>query len=378
MVSIEVVLLINDIAQCTFCSVTTLALLMLATSPCSCQSKLLADRAYIRGEMAQATPPATPPATDNTVRGSKQYELCNHLGNVLATVSDCRIQTATLLAGTSGVAAELLSASDYYAFGMEMPGRQLTILPIYRYGFNGKEDDNELKEFGNQQDYGMRTYDPRIGKFLSVDPLTKQYPNLTPYQFANNTPIRAVDLDGREEKGNIEFNRMSMKGGSKIKKPDAKEIAEQAAHELFNNDIRKFAQEKFAKEKADEKFSDDVQRAIDGMTKAMEVLKDPSKTPNDKIKEVKEMHLELLPSDEHHLEKIEIEDEEPMLKIHKFETTPAPKAPVPAPLASNVANKKGNSPQKTKKVWHTNKGGNGMTSSLDPKDWSAPNKKGKK
>jgi RHS repeat-associated protein len=68
----------------------------------------------------------------------------------------------------------------------------------YRYGFNGKENDNEVKGSGNQQDYGMRIYDPRLGRFLSVDPLTKTFPMLTPYQFASNTPIQAVDLDGLE------------------------------------------------------------------------------------------------------------------------------------------------------------------------------------
>ncbi|WP_291911512.1 AHH domain-containing protein [Chitinophaga sp. CB10] len=68
----------------------------------------------------------------------------------------------------------------------------------YRYGFNGKENDNEIKGEGNQQDYGFRIYDPRIGKFLSVDPITAKYPELTPYQFASNTPIWAIDLDGLE------------------------------------------------------------------------------------------------------------------------------------------------------------------------------------
>jgi len=68
----------------------------------------------------------------------------------------------------------------------------------YRYGFNGKENDNEVKGVGNQQDYGMRIYDPRLGKFLSIDPATKNFPNLTPYQFASNTPIQAIDLDGLE------------------------------------------------------------------------------------------------------------------------------------------------------------------------------------
>lgn len=44
----------------------------------------------------------------------------------------------------------------------------------------------------------MRIYDPRIGKFLSVDPISNEYPELTPYQFASNTPIQAVDMDGLE------------------------------------------------------------------------------------------------------------------------------------------------------------------------------------
>jgi len=34
---------------------------------------------------------------------------------------------------------------------------------------------------------------------LSVDPLTKLYPWYTPYQFAGNKPIWAIDLDGLEE-----------------------------------------------------------------------------------------------------------------------------------------------------------------------------------
>jgi RHS repeat-associated protein len=68
----------------------------------------------------------------------------------------------------------------------------------YRYGFNGKENDNEVMGEGNFQDYGMRMYNPRIGRFFNVDPLTKQYPELTPYQFASNTPIQAIDLDGLE------------------------------------------------------------------------------------------------------------------------------------------------------------------------------------
>jgi RHS repeat-associated protein len=87
---------------------------------------------------------------------------------------------------------------NYYPFGMMMPERQYSTITAYRFGYNGKENDDEVKGTGNQQDYGMRIYDPRLGRFLSVDPLSKQYPWYTPYQFAGNNPILSIDIDGLE------------------------------------------------------------------------------------------------------------------------------------------------------------------------------------
>ena len=86
----------------------------------------------------------------------------------------------------------------YYPFGMEMPARTFSS-PLYRYGFNGKEKDDEAKGVGNQIDYEKRIYDPRAGRFLSTDPLQAKFPFYSPYQFAGNTPIQAIDLDGTEE-----------------------------------------------------------------------------------------------------------------------------------------------------------------------------------
>ncbi len=65
-------------------------------------------------------------------------------------------------------------------------------------GLMGRRMIMKLKGAGNQQDYGMRIYDPRLGRFLSVDPITKQYPELTPYQFASKRPIDGIDQDGME------------------------------------------------------------------------------------------------------------------------------------------------------------------------------------
>ncbi|WP_165806676.1 RHS repeat domain-containing protein [Chitinophaga parva] len=134
----------------------------------------------------------------NFPRGQKMYEVGNHLGNVLATVGDVKLPESTDNVTVTGFEPKVRSAQDYYPFGMQEPGRIFSNA-VYRYGFNGKENDNEVKGEGDQQDYGMRFYDPRVGKFLSIDPLTRSYPMLTPYQYASNGPIENVDLDGLEK-----------------------------------------------------------------------------------------------------------------------------------------------------------------------------------
>ncbi|MBC7510218.1 MAG: RHS repeat-associated core domain-containing protein [Ferruginibacter sp.] len=72
---------------------------------------------------------------------------------------------------------------------------------VYRYGFNGKE---KIEETG-WVDLGMRDYDPKIGRLISVDPLTPEYPELTPYQFAENSPIQNVDFLGLQ---GVPFNEV--------------------------------------------------------------------------------------------------------------------------------------------------------------------------
>jgi len=46
----------------------------------------------------------------------------------------------------------------------------------YVYGFQGQERDDEVKGDGNSYDFLFRIYDPRLGKFLSTDPLEGEYP----------------------------------------------------------------------------------------------------------------------------------------------------------------------------------------------------------
>jgi len=82
---------------------------------------------------------------------------------------------------------------------MLMPGRHFSAETGYRYGFNGKENDNEVKGEGNQVAYENRIYDPRLGRWYSLDPLQKKYPNESNYCFVSNNPIIYLDKDGRDK-----------------------------------------------------------------------------------------------------------------------------------------------------------------------------------
>ncbi|WP_186279922.1 RHS repeat-associated core domain-containing protein [Fluviicola chungangensis] len=69
----------------------------------------------------------------------------------------------------------------------------------YRYGFNSMEKDDELKGEGNSYDFGARLYDPRVGRWLSIDPQTSKQPSFSPYKAFLNSPIIFKDPDGEDE-----------------------------------------------------------------------------------------------------------------------------------------------------------------------------------
>ncbi|MEO1383550.1 MAG: RHS repeat-associated core domain-containing protein, partial [Bacteroidota bacterium] len=129
-------------------------------------------------------------------RGKKRYELSEHRGNVMVTLSDRRAYTFSM--DNFGnpiveVIPDVRMATDYYPFGKEMHGRKLS-LGEYRYGFQGQEGDQETG-FWN---YKYRMHSPDLGRFFSVDPLAPKYPWNSPYAFSENRLIDAVELEGLE------------------------------------------------------------------------------------------------------------------------------------------------------------------------------------
>lgn len=67
--------------------------------------------------------------------------------------------------------------------------------PTDRFQYNGKERVLDL----NLYEYGFRWYDPQTARFIQVDPLAMQYPFKTTYDYAENEPVRNIDLDGLEK-----------------------------------------------------------------------------------------------------------------------------------------------------------------------------------
>ncbi len=128
--------------------------------------------------------------------GKKYYELSNHLGNVLSVFTDLKIPQSSNTVTVSSYRVFIAGTTDYSPFGVELDGR--TQSPeAYRYSFNGMEKDNEVKGEGNSYDFGARMLDPRVGRWLSTDPLAEKYPFLSLYNFVANSPIICLDPDGK-------------------------------------------------------------------------------------------------------------------------------------------------------------------------------------
>lgn len=69
----------------------------------------------------------------------------------------------------------------------------------YRFGFNGKEQDNEVSGNGNSYDFGARIYDSRLDRFMSKDPV--KFHSWYPYQYDAYFPIAIKNVLGRAPGG---------------------------------------------------------------------------------------------------------------------------------------------------------------------------------
>lgn len=134
--------------------------------------------------------------------GKKVYELTNHLGNVNVVISDQKIAIEGASGEVDYYAAEILSITDYYAFGSPMYGRDQQI-SVYRYGFNGQEKETEVTGSESHTSAEFWMYDTRIGRRWELDP--KPIISLSPYSVLLNSPILNCDLLGDTARVNYSY-----------------------------------------------------------------------------------------------------------------------------------------------------------------------------
>ncbi|MBE0539515.1 MAG: hypothetical protein IH620_07370 [Ignavibacterium sp.] len=114
------------------------------------------------------------------VTSDKYYYLKDHLGSIRVVVD---------------TVGEIISYDDYDAWGMILNGRSSNFgFADDKYKFTGKELDTETGYFH----FGARAYDGRIGRWNVIDPLFEKYPNVSPYNYALNNPLRFIDPKGME------------------------------------------------------------------------------------------------------------------------------------------------------------------------------------
>ena len=131
---------------------------------------------------------------NNHTIGLREYEMTDHLGNVMAT---CLDRKHLHIDSEENLFYEpyITMSTDYYPFGLPLPARSAYI-PRYRYFFNGQEADNEVYGSGVSLSAEFWQYDSRLGRRWNVDPVFKEYES--PYACFAGNPVRFADRFGAD------------------------------------------------------------------------------------------------------------------------------------------------------------------------------------
>ena len=113
------------------------------------------------------------------------FFLKDHLGSIRATVEED---------------GDVVGYTDYDPWGYVLANRALETgwsgQNVAQNKFTGKEwdDDYDLNWFH----FGARYYDPEIGRWVAIDPLTEKHPDWSPYNYVLDNPLILIDPDGRQ------------------------------------------------------------------------------------------------------------------------------------------------------------------------------------
>ncbi|CAM1365918.1 hypothetical protein TSEDIMI_370002 [Tenacibaculum sediminilitoris] len=163
------------------------------------QKKVLANKTveyagnfvYENGALKQFSHPEGYVKNDNGTF-NYVYSYTDHLGSIRLSYSDLNND------GVIQASSEILDERNTYPFGLEHKGYNSNVI--------GAENDYQTylgqemnKEFGlNWLTFRYRNYMPELGRFFGVDPVSSEYMSISTFQFAHNSPIWKVELEGLE------------------------------------------------------------------------------------------------------------------------------------------------------------------------------------
>jgi len=123
------------------------------------------------------------------------FQYTDHLGNVRLSYSDSNLD------GSINASSEIIEESNYYPFGLKQKGYNNTVSGngnalAQQWSFLGQEKIDDLDI--NWLTFRYRNYMPDIGRFFGVDPVSSEYMSISTYQFAHNSPIWKIEMEGLE------------------------------------------------------------------------------------------------------------------------------------------------------------------------------------
>src|SRR5690554_5096395 len=121
------------------------------------------------------------------------FQYKDHLGNVRLSYADCNND------GIIQSSSEILEENNYYPFGLKHQGyndisNSCKSEQAEKYQYNGKEWDDALGL--NIYEMDLRQYDPAIGRWTVMDPVTHH--DYSPYSAFDNNPVYWSDPSGAD------------------------------------------------------------------------------------------------------------------------------------------------------------------------------------
>jgi RHS repeat-associated protein len=119
-----------------------------------------------------------------------RYQYSNHLGSACLELDE---------------QGQIISYEEYHPFGTTSyrSGRTEIEVSLKRYKYCGKEKDEETGLYY----FSARFYAPCICRFTTVDPLQNKYPEINPYAYCNNNPVKFIDPNGMDWKTSEDKNK---------------------------------------------------------------------------------------------------------------------------------------------------------------------------